>query len=57
MLSRNNREEESRPEVANQLETKSHISYCVTAKSHIIHIGTHEHRPISSSLTHIPLLS
>jgi len=39
---------------ANQSETKSDISYCVTAKSHIIHIGTHEHHPISSSLTHIP---
>jgi len=43
--------------VANQSETKSHISYCVTAKSHIIHMDTHEHNPISSSLTHIPLLS
>jgi len=37
--------------------TKSHILYCVTAKSRIIHFGTHEHHPISSSLTHIPLLS
>jgi len=35
--------------VANQSETKSHIFYCVTAKSHIIHMGTHEHHPISSS--------
>jgi len=24
--------------VANQSETKSYISYCVTAKSHIIHM-------------------
>jgi len=31
--------------VANQSNTKSHISYCVTAKSHIIHTGTHEHQP------------
>jgi len=31
--------------------------YCVTTKSHIMHVGTHEHHPISSSLTHIPLLS
>ena len=30
------------------------FSYCVTAKSRIIHTGTHEHRPISSPLTHIP---
>jgi len=28
---------------ANQLETKSHVSYCVTARSHIIHLGTNEH--------------
>jgi len=27
-------------EVANQSENKSHVSYCVTAKSHIIHINT-----------------
>ena len=48
-----------RPGVANQSETKSHIFYCVTAKSHIIHMGTHEHHPIPSSLTHThrPLLS
>jgi len=25
--------------VANQSETKSHISYCVTTKSHLIHMG------------------
>jgi len=31
------------PGVANQSETNSYISYCVTAKSHIIHLGTHEH--------------
>jgi len=37
--------------VVNQSKTKSHISYyCVTAKSHVIHMGTHEHNPISSSL-------
>jgi len=45
------------PGVANQSKTKSHISYCATAKSHIIHIGTHENHPIFSSLTHIPLLN
>jgi len=39
--------------VAKQSETKSYISYCATAKSHIIHMGTHEHKTISSSLTHI----
>ena len=33
----------------NQSETKNFISYCVTAKSHIIHMGTHEHHP---SLSH-----
>jgi len=38
--------------VTNQSETKRHITYCVTAKSHI-HMGVHEHNPISSSLTHI----
>jgi len=44
--------------VANQSETKSHIScYCDIAKSHIIHMGTHEHNPVSFSLTHILLLS
>jgi len=43
--------------VANQSETKSYISYCVAGKSRIIHmIGTHEHNPIASSLTHILLL-
>ena len=36
---------------------KSHIHYCVVATSHIIHMDTHEHHPISSSLAHIPLLS
>ena len=45
------------PGVANQSETNGHISYCVTAKSHIIHVGTHEHHPISSSRKHVPLLS
>jgi len=35
--------------VANQSESKSHISYCVTAKSHTIHVSTHEHHP---SLSH-----
>jgi len=43
--------------VANQSDSKSHISYCVTAKSHIVHMGTHEHNAISSSLTHILLVS
>jgi len=44
--------------VVNQSETTSHVSYRFTAKSHIIHMGTHhEHRPISSSLTYTPLLS
>ena len=43
--------------VANQSETKSHISYCVTANSHSIPMSAHEHYPISSSLTHISLLS
>jgi len=40
--------------MANQSETMRHISYCVTAKSHITHMGTHEHHPISFLLTHIP---
>jgi len=40
----------------NQSETKSLISYCVTATSPVIHMGTREHDPISSSLTHIRLL-
>jgi len=31
--------------LANQSGTKSHISYCVTTKSHIIHMGTYEHQP------------
>ena len=43
--------------VANESETKSHISYCVTAKSRIIHMGTHEHHTASSSLTRIHLLN
>jgi len=43
--------------VVNQSKTNSHISYCVTAKSHIIHMDTHEHHLISPSLTHVPLLS
>jgi len=38
----------SNPGVANQSETKSHNSYCVTAKSHMIRMGTREHHPISS---------
>jgi len=33
------------PGMANQSETNNHISFCVTAKSHIIHVGTHEHHP------------
>jgi len=40
--------------MAIQSETKSHISHYVIAKSHIIHIGTHEYHPVSSSLTHKP---
>jgi len=36
------------PGVANQSETTNHISYCVTAKSHITHMDTHEHHPICS---------
>ena len=35
--------------VANQSEIKSHISHCVTAKSHVIHTGAHEHHPIFSA--------
>jgi len=38
--------------VASQSKTKSHISYSVTATSHIRQMGTHEHNPISSTLTH-----
>jgi len=34
-----------------------HYLSCDTAKSYIIHMGAHEHHPISSSLKHIPLLS
>jgi len=42
--------------VGNQSETKSHISYCVIEKSHIIHkMGTHERNPIASSITHMLL--
>jgi len=37
------------PGVANQSETKSHISYCVTAKSHI---SIHGHINITPSLPH-----
>ena len=40
---------------ANQSETKSHISYCVTAKSHIIHMGPYEQNPVSSSHTYFYL--
>ena len=47
----------TRAGVPNQFETKSHISYCVTAKSHIIHKGIQENYPISYLLTHIPLLT
>jgi len=46
-------------EVANQSESKSHISYCVTANNHITYI-IHGHMnitPISSSLTYMLLLS
>jgi len=32
--------------MANRSETKRHISLCVNTKSHIIHMGTHEHHPI-----------
>jgi len=45
------------PGMANQSETNSHISYCVIAKSHIIHMGAHEHLLICPSLKHVPLLS
>jgi len=43
--------------LANQSETKSHVSYCFMARGHIIHMGTHEQHLISSSLTHLPSLS
>jgi len=43
--------------MANQSETNNHIPDCVTAKSHIIHVGTYEHHSISSSLKHVPLRS
>ena len=42
-------------EMANQWETKNHISYCVTASSHMIHMGTHEHHSISSACIHMCL--
>ena len=29
-----------KPWIVNQLKTKSHISYCVTSKSQIIHMDT-----------------
>ena len=38
--------------VANQSETKSHIPYCVTAKRHIMHMGTWAHMNITPSLPH-----
>ena len=38
-------------DVANQQETNSHISYCVTAKCHIIHTGTHAYHTICFSNT------
>ena len=41
--------------VVNQSDTNNQISDCVTAKNHIIHMGTQEHHPISSSLKHVPL--
>ena len=39
--------------VANQLEMKSHISYCVTAKSHIIHKGIQKNYPIAYLRTYL----
>jgi len=38
--------------MANQSETKSLISYCVSAKSHIIHMGAHEHHPSCACTNH-----
>jgi len=38
--------------VANQSETKNHISYSVTAKRYIIHTGTHDQNHIPSSHTY-----
>ena len=35
----------SKGRATKQSEIKSHISYCVTAKSHIMHMGTHEFPP------------
>jgi len=44
--------------VTKHSETKSRVSFCVTANSHTsIRIGAHEHHSISSSLTHTPLHS
>jgi len=42
--------------MTHQSKTKSHISYCVIAKSNIIHMGTHAHHPISSSHTYLSQL-
>ena len=39
--------------MADQSDAKNYICYCVIAKSHIIHLGTHGHHPISSSLSHL----
>jgi len=39
--------------LTNQSETRRHISYCVAAKCHIIHMGAYEHHPSSSSLTRV----
>jgi len=50
-------EDSYKSKVASQSETKSHISYCVAAKSRITHMDTHQHHTISSTLTHIPLIS
>jgi len=40
------------PGLANQSETKSYISYSVTAKTHIIHTDTHEYQSPHFFLTH-----
>jgi len=45
-------EDSYKPKVASQSETKSHISYCVAAKSRITHMDTHQHHAISSSRTY-----
>ena len=34
------------------VKTNSHFSYCVTAKSRTINVGTHEHHTISSLFKH-----